>query len=267
MKKLWYEFKFWFDGIFNPSVVGYKMEPIIEFIKKIYQTCTPWYGFKRKLMNEFCCNYGKLLETGLSYVSQRTRDGKSVYYILTTYFGHVKLYRKVYVDKQTKRNVNAFLNLFVPALCGTDKTESIIEKKECLYKGWALTRNQAMTALKEIRKLAKDLIWDAMVDAKGVYSDAETAYKYLCGKHVYFMYDGITEDECEKELRVQIYLMQRDLKPDDFDKYVYSIQECMYLSLEPKSDDRNKKLKKLLKDLMKKIEKDGYKSFWLRYFS
>ena len=266
MKKYWYNFKFWFDGMFNPHVVGYKMEPVVQFIKKAYQICTPWFGPKRMLMKEAQGNYGKLLNSGLSFVYQRTRDGKTVYYLLTTYFGYIKFYRKEFVDKKTKKNINTFMHLVIPGLCGEDNTDTITEKKVCLYKGWGLTQKQCLNALMTIRKLSKNLNWESGIcDEYASYRWAETALNYLKGKKVYFMYDKMTKEEAEKEFREQIYLIQRDIQ--NRDKYTMDIQNLMFKVLEKPSDMRNKELVNGLKELLKKFEKAGYKKFWTRYYS
>lgn len=266
MRKFLYDFKFWLDGIFNPHVIGYKMGPVYDWFKKVYQICTPWFGPKRMLMREAQSNYGKLLDTGLSKVYQRTRDGKTVYYLLTTHFGYIKFYKKEFIDTKTKKNVNTFLHVVVPGLCGEDNTDTLIEKKVCLYKGWGLTQKQCLNALLAIRKLSKDLNWEAGIcDEYASYRWAEAALQYLNGKDVYFTYKTISKQEAEKEFREQIYLIQRDIV--NRDKYVMDIQNLMFKALEKPSDERNKELVKGLKELLKKFEKAGYKKFWTRYYS
>ena len=264
MIRYWFLFKDWYDYTLNPNNCCCKAQPVYDKIKKLYQICTPWFGHKRWLMNEVCCNYGKLLETGLSMVGQRSRDGSCEYYLLTTYFGRVKFYKILYIDKKSKKPTNAFLNLVVPAVCGEDHSSEIVREKVCLYKGWAFTRHQVLEALSEIRNKSKSLNWDIMAEEKRVYTLAKDALKYLNGKSVYFTYDGMPEEEAEKELRIQIYLMQRDVK--DWYAYTDKIQECMELVLDKPTPERNKKLKMLLRHLMNTIAQRGYKSTWTLYF-
>ena len=241
-----------------------KLDPVKKIFVELYQICTPWLGVKRKLMQEVCANYGKLLSTGLSKVSQRTRDGKSVYYVLTTYFGYAKFYKVEYINKLTNRNVNSFVSIFVPALSG-DSVDNIIMKKTCLYKGWVLTPKQGLMALKALRKKSVDLHWDSPAcDEHSLAIWAKAGLDYLSGKHAYFMYQGITKTECEKELRCIMYLMLRDVK--DKEHYVNQIQECMYLALEKQSTSRDLELQKRLKTLLIDVEKAGYKHFWAKYY-
>lgn len=263
INRQWFLFKDWYDYTLNPNNCCCRIYHIYDKIKKVYQICTPWFGHKRWLMNEVCCNYGKLLETGLSTVGQRSRDGSCEYYLLTTYFGRVKFYKILYVDKKSKKPTNAFLSLVVPVVCGEDNSNEIIKEKVCVYKGWAFTHHQVLEALSEIRNKSKSLNWDVMASEKRVYKLAEDAIKYLNGKSVYFTYKGMSKEEAEKEFRMQIYLMQRDVR--DWNAYVNQIQECIELALEPQSESRNKKLKKLLKALMIKIKNAGYNSTWDLY--
>lgn len=245
---------------------------IWKMMKRFYQIITPWYGHRRWLLHQCDCNWGKLLDGGLSWSYQRTRGNKTVYYKLTTSFGRVKFYKHEYIDTKTKENVNTFLSVFIPALCGDENAdEGIVEQKTLLYKGWAWTRKQTIQSLKTIKELAKDLSWefDIVGGEMNAYEVARQCYDCLCGERVWWLCcDNITETKKDKLLCSYIHRIRKEL---NYDKESWGIcGELIYktedLSLEDQTKERDEELKKNLEMILKKLENIECKHCWEKYY-
>lgn len=241
-------------------------------MKKFYQIITPWYGHRRWLLHQCDCNYGKLLASGLSWSYQRTTNRKTVYYKLITSFGRVKFYKYEFINTKTKENINTFISVFVPALCGDKNAdEGIVEQKTLLYKGWTWTCKQTIKSLKTIKELAKDLSWefDVVSGEMKAHSEARQCYDCLCGKHVWWLcYDNITETKKDKLLCLCIHGIREELKCDRESwnacgKFICKIED---LSLEDQTKERDKELKKNLKIIMEKLENIECKHCWEKYY-
>lgn len=245
----------YFDDFANPRNSYCKLSKFYKVLSNIYQTFTFWERHCREFLYQMNRNYGKLLDYTLYTNYQRTRDKKTIkYYYTTTYFCRIKVYEIKYI--KNNKTVNIFMH-FINSLLSNDVDEPI-KKKTCIYSAWGFTKNQCITAFTKIRALTKDLNWEAgMCNEYRAYEWAKLALDYLNGKSVYF------SDEKDLGLKQEIYLITRDI--ENRRKYVYELQNLMYLVLQPDNDERNLQLKKLLKDLLKKFNEEGYKSFSCLY--
>lgn len=157
-----YDIKYqWIDVKLNIEFYyEWKIKPTIHKLKILFQKSTPWLKYQRWLLNQASQNYCKLLNKSMTCLYERTRDCEETLYFRTVAkFGYVRFYEEKYVSKQSGKAINAFLNIFVPSLCGNEINDYEYKRK-CLVRGFCLTKNQAIKLIKKIKCNTPSITWN-----------------------------------------------------------------------------------------------------------
>lgn len=144
----------WIPGVYPSYPRG-----MLDLFDNIMVFLTPWYRCRRNMMKTFIvCNDGKLLNHYRKSAELRTRTEDAVYYTLRFGLAKARLLKTVYVDRESGKPQNIFIDWALRTLGGESDRE-LLEKTETTDLGICLTRKQCQRALDKITELSPDLDW------------------------------------------------------------------------------------------------------------
>jgi len=142
-----------------PNVYPSYPRGMLDLFDNIMVFLTPWYRFRRAMLQTFINpNDGKLLSSNRKSAELRTRTEDTVYYTLQFGLAKARLLKTVYVDRESGKSCNMFIDWALRALGGEPDRE-LTEKTETTDLGVCLTRKQCQRALDKIVELSPDLDW------------------------------------------------------------------------------------------------------------